>query len=201
MPNFTLVFDNDKDARLLETKLSYEYQIPQTCWQTDKVSWTKEDIEYIYKNLNTLSQAKKCLEKFGRDINYPLIDKLTEDSSHIHFAKNAITQIYACNLMEDVMEVVVFDDNAKTRKHYSKITNINRSIEKTTVYSLQVANELYFADNILTPNPILSSFASIVLPAINIPSSNVLVDPSSNLTVYSFIFPSFFVIIINILPF
>ena len=148
------VFDNDKDARLLETKLSYEYQIPQTCWQTDKVSWTKEDIEYIYENLNTLSQAKKCLEKFGRDINYPLIDKLTEDSSHIHFAKNAITQIYACNLMEDVMEVVVFDNNTKTRKHYSKISKVKRIFSDTTVYSLNVKNKLYFADNILTHNSI-----------------------------------------------
>lgn len=146
------LFDNDKDARVLETKLSYKYQIPQTCWQLDKVSWTKEDIDYIYEDLNTYENAKKCLKEFGRDIEYPLIDKNLEKSERIHFAKNAVAEIYACNLLEDVMDVIVFDETAKTRKHYSKITNISRSIEKTTVYSLQVANELYFADNILTHN-------------------------------------------------
>lgn len=146
------LFDNDKDARVLETKLSYKYQIPQTCWQLDKVSWTKEDIDYIYEDLNTYENAKKCLKEFGRDIEYPLIDKNLEKSERIHFAKNAVAEIYACNLLEDVMDVIVFDETTKTRKHYSKITNISRSIEKTTVYSLQVANELYFADNILTHN-------------------------------------------------
>lgn len=146
------LFDNDKDARVLETKLSYKYQIPQTCWQTDKVLWTKDDIEYIYEGLNTYNSAKKCLEEFHRNIKYPLIDKNLEISEHIHFAKNAITQIYACNLMEDVMEVVVFDEETKTRKHYSKINKIDYTFMNTKVYSLRVTNELYFADNILTHN-------------------------------------------------
>lgn len=68
------VFKTDKEARLLETKLSYQYQIPQTCWPTNKITFTKEDIDYIYDGLDTRKNAEECLKAFHKDINYPLVD-------------------------------------------------------------------------------------------------------------------------------
>ena len=53
-------FKTDKEARLLENKLSYQYSIPQTCWQTDKVQWTTADIDFIYSELDTFTSAKLC---------------------------------------------------------------------------------------------------------------------------------------------
>lgn len=52
------IFQTDKEARVYEQKISYFYQIPQTCWQYDKVQWTQEDINYIYAGIDTYTNAK-----------------------------------------------------------------------------------------------------------------------------------------------
>lgn len=148
------VFKTDKEARVLETKLSYKYQIPQTCWQLDKVKWTEEDLNYIYDGLDTKKGAISCLKEFGRDINYPLLDKNMEKFEHIHFAKNAVTQIYASNIMSEVMDVIVYDINQKHRKRYEKIVSVKYAFikEPIYVYSLAVEGETYVADEIVTHN-------------------------------------------------
>ena len=148
------VFKTDKEARVLETKLSYKYQIPQTCWQFDKVRWTKEDLDFIYEGLDTKKTAELCLKEFNRDINFPLLDKNKEKSDKIHFATNAVTEIYASNLMPEVMSCLVYNPELKHRKQYEKITEVNYNFIKSPikVYSLQVEGETYVADNIITHN-------------------------------------------------
>lgn len=148
------VFRTDKEARLLETKLSYKYSIPQTCWQLDKVSWTREDLDYIYEGLDTFSSAKDCLKEFNRDYNYPLLDKSMEESSHIHYAKNAVAQIYAANLMPEVMDVITYDENVKHKKVYEKIVSVEYEYitSPIKVYSLEVEGGTYVADEIVTHN-------------------------------------------------
>lgn len=69
------VFDNDHDARVEEAHISYYYSIPQTCWQLQKVGWTKKDIDYIYNGLDTYKSAKICLQDYRLDIKYPLLDE------------------------------------------------------------------------------------------------------------------------------
>lgn len=148
------VFKTDKEARLLETKLSYKYRIPQTCWQQDKVSWTQKDLDYIYDGLDTYNSAKNCLKEFHRDIRYPLLDKSMEKNLHIHFARNAVTEIYACNIMPKVMDVLVYDKEDRHHKHYENIAQIdyNYITEPIQVYSLETETGNYIADGILTHN-------------------------------------------------
>lgn len=148
------VFKTDKEARVLETKLSYKYSIPQTCWQLDKVLWTEEDLDYIYDGLDTFSSAKKCLKEFNRDYDYPLLDASTEKSLHIHYAKNAVTEIFATNIMPEIMEVIVYDNNLKHKKRYEKIINVEYEYIKQPikVYSLETEGGTYVADDIVTHN-------------------------------------------------
>lgn len=148
------IFKTDKEARLLENKLSYKYRIPQTCWQTDKVSWTKEDIDYIYEGLDTYTSALECLKEFHRNYLYPLLDKNTEKSSRIHYAKNAVSEIYAANIMPEVMDVLVYDADLKHKKKYEQIINVEYEYikEPIKVYSLKVEGGTYVADEIITHN-------------------------------------------------
>ena len=147
-------FKTDLEARILEQKLSYKYSIPQTCWQTDKVLWTKEDIDYIYEGLDTCKSAEQCLKEFNRDIRYPLLDKEMEKSNNIHYARNAVTETYAANLMPENMEVIVYDKNAPHKKRYEKISKIEYKYitEPIKVYSLEVEGGTYIADDIVTHN-------------------------------------------------
>lgn len=147
-------FETDKDARVFENKISYTYGIPQICWQQDKVMWTEEDINYIYEELDTYKAAKECLKKYHRDINYPLLDKSLEGSEKNHFARNALAVCFAANLMDEGMEVLIYDKNEKKRKRYEKIVNIEYKYitDPIPVYSLEVEGGNYFADEILTHN-------------------------------------------------
>ena len=150
------LFKTDKEARVLETKLSYKYQIPQTCWQLEKVQWTQEDLDYIYEGLDTRAAAEKCLAEFNRNILYPLLDKDTEKSNHIHFATNAVTEIYACNIMPEAMSCLVYNPELKHRKQYEVISKVDFEYieEPIKVYSLNVEGETYVADDIVTHNSI-----------------------------------------------
>lgn len=154
------VFKTDKEARLLETKLSYQYQIPQTCWQTNKVTFTKEDIDYIYDGLDTKKNAEECLKAFHKDINYPLIDISLENTHRIHFATNAVAEINACNIIPKVMSCLVYDEKEKKRKRYEIIDEIDyiyiNSDKPIKVYSLEVEGGSYVADDIITHNCIFT---------------------------------------------
>ena len=147
-------FKTDKEARILEQKISYKYSIPQTCWQLDKVSWTKEDIDYIYEGLDTYSSAKKCLKDYHRDICYPLLNKEETNADRNHFSCNAVSEIYAINLMPECMEVIVYDTTAKSKKRYETIKKVEYKYisEPIKVYSLDVEGKTYVADGIVTHN-------------------------------------------------
>ena len=149
------VFKTDLEARREEEKISYKYQIPQTCWQIDKLSFSQEDIDYIYEDLNTEASAKKCLKDYHRDINYPLIDKNIEWMVNQKFASNATTTIYAANIIKEVMNCVVYDSNNGSRKkRFVNIKNIKYDWinEPIKVYSIETESGNYVADGILTHN-------------------------------------------------
>ena len=149
------VFENDLDARVYEQKISYKYQIPQICWQTDKVKWTQEHIDYIYDGLDTKTGAKQCLIDHNLSIDYPLIDKNIEWSMSQKFASNAVAQLYAINIIPEVMDCIIYNSNAKNYKEFKHITCTKDVITKpTTVYSLNVDGETYVADGIITHNSI-----------------------------------------------
>ena len=153
------VFDNDHDARVEETKISYKYQIPQTCWQTSKVSWTKEDIDYIYEGLNTFYNAMQCLQDYGLNIAYPLLDENIEWQKRCHFTSNASSEIYAINLIPEFMSCLVFGSETSHKNlHAEKIIDVKKVFisedEPICVCGLEVEGETYIADNIATHNSI-----------------------------------------------
>ena len=130
------------------------YQIPQICWQTDKVSWTKEDIDYIYDGLDTYENAIRCLTNHNRDINYPIIDKNLDWSFNQKFASNATSQIYACNIMPEFMDCVIYDPSSANHSHkyFEHIERVERRFSNEMVYSLEVEGGTYVADGIVTHN-------------------------------------------------
>lgn len=149
------IFKTDKEARVYEQKLSYKYQIPQICWQTDKVTWSEEDINYIYEDLDTLQAAKHCLFDHQLSIDYPIMDKNIEWLFNQKFASNATTQIYAINIIPEIMDCLEYDYNKDnhSRKRFAHITGSKEYInEPTLVYSLQVDGGTYVADGIVTHN-------------------------------------------------
>ena len=151
------VCDSDKDARVEEAHISYKYGIPQTCWQLDKVLWTQDDIDYIYQDYNTKERAIQCLKDYHLDIRYPLLDASIDWSQRCHFATNASSEIYAINLLPDVMSCLVMGSPSSHRNyHAEKIINVKRTFiqDPIKVYSLEVEGGTYVADQIITHNSI-----------------------------------------------
>ena len=153
------IFDNDHDARVEETKISYKYQIPQTCWQLGKVSWTQEDIDYIYDGLNTFYNAIICLQDYGLNISYPLLDENVEWQKRCHFTSNASSEIYAINIIPEFMSCLVFGSNTNHKNlHAENIVSVDRQFvpedEPVFVCGLQVDGETYVANGIITHNSI-----------------------------------------------
>lgn len=110
-------------------------------------------LDEMYRSLGDLeSAAKACLSNYGRDINFPLYKK----GSNNHFSKEHIFEIYACNLISGVMDVAVPKYIDKTWKvTYHQISDITYERKPIEVYSLDVEwNHNYVADCILTHNSI-----------------------------------------------
>lgn len=98
------VYDSSSEAWVSEQICAYQFGIPQTTWTYKKVKYTNEDIDKLYEKLGDLtSKAQKCLEFFGRDINYPIFTK----NINKHFSKIHVTEINACNLIPKIMDMAV----------------------------------------------------------------------------------------------
>ena len=150
------IFDTDKEARVEENRISYFYQIPQICWQTNKVQWTTEDIDYIYKDIPIKNNAMRCLKDYHRDIRYPLLDLSVDWSAKGHYTTNSTVEIYASNIMPNYMSCLVFDNSNNSNKVYENIIEVKREYitKPIKVYSLKTENETYVADGIVTHNSI-----------------------------------------------
>ena len=151
------IFDSDHEARVEEAKISYTYGIPQSCWQIKKVSWTKEDIDYIYKDIPIKERCEQCLKAYNQDIRYPFFDITIDWMKNNHFAGNGSVLIYANNIIPQYMSALCYDfsKNNHSNKGYELIIDKNYLLDKeTTVYSLQVEGGNYVADGIVTHNSI-----------------------------------------------
>lgn len=158
------IFNTDHEAKVEEAKISYTYGIPQTCWQLNKVKWTKEEIDYIYSDLNTFNSAKQCLRKYNLDIRYPLLDMSIDWLARNHFAENASAEIYAINIIPEYMSCLIYGSKTSHRnKHFDKIITVDKKYitEPITVYSLETEGNTYVADSIITHNCIYQFRGSI----------------------------------------
>ena len=148
------VCDNQYDAWLEEQICAYKYGIPQTTWVYKDTKSQEENIAKLYEILRDLKpKVKKCLEHFGRDINYPIFIKNTNK----HFSKLHVTEVNACNLIPEIMDMAVpYKNETERYKHdYYQIKEVKclSLLEQQKVYGLKIEDtETYVADGILTHN-------------------------------------------------
>ena len=149
------VCENQEDAWIAEQTCAYQFGIPQTTWTYKNVRYNENDIDKLYKKLGDLTKnVENCLNYFGRDINYPIFIRNTNK----HFSKLHVTEVNACNLIPEVMDVAIpYKNNDGVYKHkYEQIKKVNKiKYGNKFVYGLKIEDtETYVADGILTHNSI-----------------------------------------------
>lgn len=176
------IYNTEKEARISEIVNSCKFGIPQIIFDYERASnhgkhnkpyFSNEEIEKIYSEIgeNIEDRVKKCLNFYGKKIEYPFIEK----GSKNYISSDHFVEIRACNLFPKFMEVNILDEkNIKTVKAYSKKRNDSKAYLRTPdeiesiehefgefdVWSLDVEDyHNYVADGILTHN-CLYSFAS-----------------------------------------
>lgn len=176
------IYNTEKEARISEIVNSCKFGIPQIIFDYERASnhgkhnkpyFSNEEIEKIYSEIgeNIEDRVKKCLNFYGKKIEYPFIERGCKN----YISSDHFVEIRACNLFPKFMEVNILDEkNIKTVKAYSKkrndskaylrtpdeIESIEREFGEFDVWSLDVEDyHNYVADGILTHN-CLYSFAS-----------------------------------------
>lgn len=149
------VFDTPREAWLCEQICSYKFGIPQMTWTFNNTRFTQEESDSLYHHLGDLTKSvSECLDMYGRDINYPIFIKDTNK----HFSKNHVTEVLACNLIPQVMDVAVPQLDYDTGKYYNTYEQITHKViidNTVKVYGLKIdPTETYVADGILTHNSI-----------------------------------------------
>lgn len=157
------IFHTEREARIAKIIAAYKFNIPQLMFKNNgRCSAEQPFINEVYEKIgNNLENAKKCVESFGRDWEYPLWSKEKKEKfgklsqNYIGSRKSFITQ--ACNLISDFMLVRTFDGTNRGGK-WTK-AKIQRENVETTVYSLKVEptednKRLYIADGIVVSNSI-----------------------------------------------
>ena len=151
------VAKTDKEARLYENKYSYQFQIPQITFQVSKSNYTNKEIDFIYENIDTFTNAKRCLEYLKLDIRFPLLSK----NDKMDFRRDAFRIFYAINLIPEVMSILTHDPSKPATRSKNRVPSKLISVQKDyikepiKVYSLKVdVHETYIADDIVTHNSI-----------------------------------------------
>lgn len=146
------VYDTYDEAWLNEQIVSCKFGIPQTTWVVSNVKYTDDDLCRLYSELGDLTDnAKKCLEYYNRDIEYPMFTKVDRLK---HFSKLHMFECHVCNLIPNVFDIVypVDSGHSKLRNAYEVIRSISKEPDQY-VYGLEVEdNHNYVGDGILTHN-------------------------------------------------
>lgn len=149
--------DNSKEASWYEEQLAaFKFGIPDTTWQFSNIyRYTEATMHKLYDNIPDIyARAERCLAYYGLDINHPFFDAKTNGNQH--FSKLHQFEIRVCNLIPEVMDIVVpkcIDDSSSLlHNSYEQIMSIT-SCDSEMVYSLDVEEDHnYIADGVLTHN-------------------------------------------------
>lgn len=148
------VCSNRYEAQAVEQIISCKYGIPVTCFE-EHVRTKKLPcyIDYVFKTVGDVTEnARKCLDDYGRDINYPIWQK--RESYSQDFGKRIPLLVHACNLIPEIMQVPVPTGG---KMFEWKSFEISREQYEGKVFSLDVDKyEHYIADGIITHNCIYS---------------------------------------------
>lgn len=147
-----------EEAWVTEQICAYKYGIPQTTWVKANTKYvTDESLDELYKNIGLgeiRKRVAKCLSDYNRDIRYPIFVKNT----NTHFSKFHVTEIRACNLIPEIMDVAVPKLKGRIWKNsYEQIISVDNIYDEDgiMVYGLDIEDyHTYVADEILTHNSI-----------------------------------------------
>lgn len=164
------IYDSNKEAWINEQLYSLKYQIPQLIFQEDKISYTLQDIKYIYDNIggNLFERGISLLHEFNKEFEFPFFER---GDTIKHIAKTHGFFLAACNIFPKYMEMGIYNEKNiryhtyKNRKDTFRGRFIEyHTIQKRTfehgdfkVYGLTVPYcNTYIADKIVTHNSIYS---------------------------------------------
>ena len=149
------VCENSREVSWQEEQMAaFKFGIPDTTWQfANTYRYTEQTMQTLYDNIPDIyNRARQCLTYYGLDIRYPFFDASVDYRKH--FSKLHQFEVRVCNLIPEIMDIVVPKLNEHNRlcNTYEQIVSIvRRSPER--VYSLDIdVDHNYVADGILTHN-------------------------------------------------
>ena len=161
-------FKNRFDAFIDEQFYSLKYSIPQMIfyYRQQKGNFNQNVIDRFYEKFdknNLRNGAINILNEFHRKHEYPFWSKHTG----CYFSKEHMFELHACNVVPDIMQMILFDENnirIKKEKRgnlriilpkYYNIDELKYENFSGFVYSLEIEkHEVYIADGILTHNSV-----------------------------------------------
>lgn len=161
-------YENKIDAFSDEQYYSTIFSIPQLIFtyrqQIGNINQQYINKFYLRFNKYDLKEnAVKLLKLFNREYMYPFWVK----GNGCYFSKEHMFELHACNIISDIMQMIVFDEKNTTIKKdrnrdktiilpkYSDISELSYEYIDDFVYSLEIdRHEVYVADGILTHNSI-----------------------------------------------
>jgi hypothetical protein len=150
-----------REALREEAIISVKYNLPQLRFQACKddknLFFNQEDLDYIYSAYPNLQEnAVRCLNSYGRDIQYPIWEKEWRSKQ----GKMSLFETQACNLIPQYMAIPVPPEkivptNRLGKSTFQTITDLHREAYNGPVYSLNVEkHHKYISDGLLTCNSI-----------------------------------------------
>ena len=161
-------FENRFDAFIDKQFYSLKYSTPQMIFyhRQQKGNFNQSIIDKFYERFdknNLKNSAINILNEFHRKYEYPFWSKHTG----CYFSKEHMFELHACNIIPDIMQMILFDENnirIKKEKGYDKriilpkysiVDELKYENFNNFVYSLEIEKyEVYVADGILTHNSV-----------------------------------------------
>jgi len=145
------VHKNRTDASVHESVVAASYGLPTVPFRpvNGATHITEESIERIFCEIgDRTDSAIRCLEDHGRDVKWPLIDKVSEKGRH----RSTIMEVRACNLIPEMMMVPLPGSSYKDTE-WDVIQLDVKDVQKVRVFSLDVErSHTYIANGIITHN-------------------------------------------------
>lgn len=161
-------FDTNTEALLAEEYFSCKFGIPKACFVTNSrkqskydglYRWvTQDQLDCHFRNLQKpICEYDLILRSIGLRYDLPFIDKTTAIYKRAEFSMTKTFEIYACNLVGEIMDVIVVDNENDKNRHNAPIVykpiKVSRRQYDGPVYSMAIEKHpTYISDGIITHN-------------------------------------------------
>lgn len=136
------VHTNEEDARKEEAILAVTFGITDLSFRSE-IGKSVHAFQRTMPNMN--ERAKRALDHYSRDINFPF----WKTNSTRAFYSNFVTE--SCNLIPEIMQIPTF--NGTSVVEWQDMVIAKTKVEGVPVYSLDIArHHTYIADGIITHN-------------------------------------------------